>query len=366
MNIDAVENGQDAAEPVSGYELALTEPDRRLAVSLDGVVIWRSDHTVIAHHGPAETDAAGVSRLLVHEAVSRSVRRLQVLALEGESARPVWAAQGMASEMTPRFHEIAAALDAGAFDPHGFGLPAAPGEDIGLSEAYPVDTPALEAAIAAMGYQILTGEEAEAHDMTIAVMQRGERVWGVRAMMLGHHSLAPSDTPGAVDLLVEVRETRRYGTDYRLRLTPEGLTVISETDGGVTGFQISATGLPRSMFTAFRLNSSLKFALPIVACLPQNQASRRLRTPFKRRVRVPRSLPSRKFGQVKCWRTMLNHEATTQFQLKMTPVAFFRRARHSLPERESLVECIRSSPGARVQDKGASRSHGGTCPGRRI
>lgn len=88
-----------------------------------------------------------------------------------------------------------------------------------------------------MGYEILTGDDAAAHELTIAVTQHGEVAWGVRAMMLGYYSLRPSETPGAVDLLVEVRETRRYGTDYLLRLAPGGLTVISETDGDITGFQ---------------------------------------------------------------------------------------------------------------------------------
>jgi hypothetical protein len=251
--LDALASAGDdpASNSPAIYVLEQTGPDLRLAVSLNGRVIWQSDHTVIGHHGPAEPDAEGAAHLLVHEAVSRSERRLQVLSLEGETVRSVWSQQGMASEMSGRFERVAAALDAGAFDPAAFDVPGAasaaplPAFDvpapmaagIAPNEAGAADTPALEAAIAAMGYAILTGEDAEAQDMTIAVMQHGDRVWGVRAMMLSHYSLSPSDAEGAVDLLVEIRNTRRSGTDYRLRLAPDGLTVISETPGAVTGIQ---------------------------------------------------------------------------------------------------------------------------------
>jgi hypothetical protein len=248
--LDSAGNAPPSGSPAS-YDLEQAGPDLRLAVSQNGRVIWQSDHTVIAHHGPVGPDGEGVSRLLVQEAVSRSVRRLQVLALEGGSVRSVWSQQGMAYEMLPRYQQISSALDAGTFnpaafdapgaseiDPHGFELPAQPGSDIGLSEAVEVDTAALEAAIAAMGYAILTGEDAEAQEMTIAVMRHGERVWGVRSMMMGDYSLTLSDTPGAVDLMVEMRETRRYGTIYQLRLAPDGLTLISETQAETTGFQL--------------------------------------------------------------------------------------------------------------------------------
>lgn len=256
--LDALASAGD--DPASGnaadYELMQAGPDLRLAVSLNGRVIWQSDHTVISHHGPVGPDGEGVSRLLVQEAVSRSVRRLQVLSLDGETVGSVWSQQGMAGEMSGRFERVAAALDAGAFDPAAFDVPGAasvaplPAFDspapmatgiapieAGPADAPVLDVPALEAAIAAMGYAILTGEDAEAEDMTIAVMQHGARVWGVRAMMLSHYSLSPSDAEGAVDLLVETRRTRRSGTDYRLRLAPDGLTVISETPGAVTGIQ---------------------------------------------------------------------------------------------------------------------------------
>lgn len=159
--VEAMESAGNAppSNSPAGYGLAQTGPDLRLAVSLDGQVIWQSDHTVLAQHGPVGPDAAGVSRLLVQEAVSRSVRRLQVLALEGATVRSVWSEDGMAYEMLPRYQQIASALDAGTFDPaafdapgaseidpQGFALPAQPGSDVGLSEAVEVDAAALEAA----------------------------------------------------------------------------------------------------------------------------------------------------------------------------------------------------------------------------
>lgn len=250
--LDAMDSAGDAplSSSAASYDLEQVGPDLRLAVSLDGEVIWQSDYTVLAQHGPVGPDASGVSRLLVQEAVSRSIRRLQVLALEGASVRSVWSEDGMAYEMAPRYQLIASALDAGTFDPaaldtpgaseidpQGFELPASPGGDIGLSEAVEADTAALEAAIAEMGYEILTGDEADALDMTIAVTRHGETAWGMRAMMLGYYSLQTSETPDAVDLMVEIRETRRYGTIYQLRLAPDGLTVISETKAETTGFQ---------------------------------------------------------------------------------------------------------------------------------
>lgn len=103
----------------------------------------------------------------------------------------------------------------------------------------------LQARMAAMGYALLAGDDADARDLTFGVTHHGEIVWSVRAMMVTHHALRASSNPDAVELVVEVRETRRHGTDYVLELAADGLTVISETDGEVSGFQPRSDREPR-------------------------------------------------------------------------------------------------------------------------
>lgn len=372
----AVEEGYGgAASGVGGdYAFMLTPPDNRLSVTRDGSQVWRSDHTVIAYQPALMPGTPRQEVVLVHEAVSRSARKLHLLSLEGMQARPLWHTEGGAAEMIARYDQIAAALAAGQLDLQALQAgtsegPAASSEagesvaqdsapsafivetfedpregvavlrdgeeiwrfeswmasikrqgdltgngvgnllifyartrsvrgyvlaeladhgveviwdvsgvaldfeeieedilsrlDQGLSletpptrthpdaaallagiesagepasDGAPADSD-LQARIAAMGYALLAGDEADARDIAFAVTRHGEIVWSVRAMMLGHHALRPSSNPDAVELVVEVRETRRYGTDYVLELAADGLTVISETDGEVSGFQ---------------------------------------------------------------------------------------------------------------------------------
>ena len=348
------------------YAFTLTSPDSRLSVTRDGSPVWRSDHTVIAYQPALMTGTPRQEVVLVHEAVSRSARKLHLLSLDGMQVRSLWNAEGGAAEMIARYDQIAAELAAGQLDlealqsadpstyvvetlddpregvavlrdgeeiwrfeswmasierqgdltgngvenllifyararsvrgyvlaeladhgveviwdvsgvafefdaieediltrlEQGLSLETPPARahpdaagllaDIG-SAGEPADSAPdgaagdgdLQARMAAMGYALLADDEATARDIAFGVTRHGEIVWSVRAMMVTHHALRASRNPDAVELVVEVRETRRYGTDYVLELTPGGVTVISETDGEVSGFQPPSGREPR-------------------------------------------------------------------------------------------------------------------------
>ncbi len=95
------------------------------------------------------------------------------------------------------------------------------------------------AAFEEWGYRIVAGPGMG----DLAVLQHDEVVWSINAYIVSYEPPRWKE-PGLIELLVDARNTRRTGTEYRLELGPDGVKAVQESVGAPSGIQLPERPVP--------------------------------------------------------------------------------------------------------------------------
>lgn len=224
--------------------IVIDSEDHAITVFLNGQQIWRTRHTVIRQEGPRDLTGDGIDNLLVHEAPTRSHRRITLLSLQSADPRMLWQIEGHAGFTDPileAFWEIGG----GDSLPATLSLNVRPAANLPLPEEAAAPSPtiseqleagqlvvsrdeqrALNARLEEMGYEI----QWDGHRLFLRL--NGEEVWSNSVAQVVHgYTLMPSAGEEGLLLVVFQADRPRSGrqpSEVRLELTPQGVGAIQK------------------------------------------------------------------------------------------------------------------------------------------
>lgn len=230
-----------------------TESGRAVRIYRHGELVWSLERMMVsAHDEVRDLTRNGLPNLLVSYARSRSFRGYLLLEFTPEGVTELWGMEAHATEIGSLENDIFKRMSAGESlerppshprgptDPEAFlrrDEPTVIPTSEELEPTPPMDSGAdgLHQTLEAMGYRILSGEEAVAVERTFSLLQQGEEVWGLRASIVTRYELRTGQEPGHLELEVTAREFRRSVTTYLLELTPDGVEVLSQGTDDASG-----------------------------------------------------------------------------------------------------------------------------------
>lgn len=194
-------------QPGGSYLLGYSDDGlSRLVIRRDGISVWASDNTVLdGLSDPLDMTGDGVDNLLVHEAVSRSQRRLHLLALGADGVEVLWQVSGHASDIVPLLEGLRARVEAGqsiADSPETDGEPLSPQEQL-----------------EALGFEIRPrdgGIELRLGD--VVLWREGGRMF--------QHDLLPATAPGHLLLVTRYMISRQNSIETTLEIGPHGMRLL--------------------------------------------------------------------------------------------------------------------------------------------
>ncbi len=200
-------------------------PDSRLVIRRGAQVLWRSENTVLSTApGPRDMTLDGTDNLLVHEALSRSERRLHLLSLGEARVEAVWQVTDHAERILPLIDSLLMQVEAGESIAKP---PELPVEDHDGRQPEPDPSPLadlremqaeLTEALHALGYAL------RHHDNEVTLSREGVTLWrggGFNPMVF----LLPSPRPDHVALHYSAMRSRQGSIEIWLEIGPHGARV---------------------------------------------------------------------------------------------------------------------------------------------
>lgn len=215
--------------PAEGaLQIDLEGPQSRLVIRRGDTVLWRSQDTVLAGTpGPRDMTGDGIDNLLVHEAPSRSQRRLHLLSLGETQVETLWQVAGHAQRILPLIDTLLMHVEAGGSIAKP---PELPDEDSAGREPEPDPSPLAELremqaelteALHALGYAL------RHHDTELTLSRDGVTLWrgsGFNQMVF----LLPSPRPGHLALHYSAMRSRQGSIELWLEIGPHGARVTHQ------------------------------------------------------------------------------------------------------------------------------------------
>lgn len=210
--------------PVGDYRLEYSEPLSRLIVRLDDVIAWASENTVLGGTpDPMDMTGDGVNNLLVHEALSRSQRRLHLLSLGSEGVSVLWHVSAHAGAILPLLQRLIDGVEAGRSIAEAPELPdRSDAESQTQPQAADTSQAALQRRLESLGFELRHGE-----NRWLELRLGGVVLWRQEGHMM-HGHLQPATAPGHLQMVTNHMLSRQRSIETLLELGPYGMRVLSQ------------------------------------------------------------------------------------------------------------------------------------------